>query len=778
MVLGGASVRKSSVILLVAFLILSLFYSLAFGGQKVEAASNSKIIGYYPSWGAYGRNYNVMDMDVSKVTHINYAFADICWNGIHGNSDPTGPNPVTWACQDEAGTINVPNGTIVLGDPWIDTGKAFPGDTWDKPIKGNLGQLIKQKQANPHLKTIISVGGWSWSNRFSDVAASAATRETFANSAVDFLRKYQFDGVDLDWEYPVSGGLAGNSVRAADKQNYTLLLQKIREKLNAAGAADGKTYLLTIASGASPTYAQNTELGNIAAIVDWINIMTYDFNGGWQTVSAHNAPLNYDPAAAAAGVPNAATYNSASGVQGHLDAGVPASKIVLGVPFYGRGWANCAATGNGQYQSCSGVPAGTWEAGLFDYTDLENNYINKNGYTRYWNDTAKVPYLYNAVKRTFISYDDTESLGHKTAFIQNKGLGGAMFWEFSGDRNKVLLNKLASDLAGSGSADIIAPSVPGNLQSTAKTSNSVTLAWGASTDNVGVTGYTVTYGSTSVNVTGTSTTISGLAANTAYTFTVKAKDAAGNISGASNALSVTTNPPAGDTTPPTAPTNLQVTGKTSSSVSLSWTASTDNVGVTGYTVTYGSTSVNVTGTSTTISGLAANTAYTFTVTAKDAAGNISGASNALPVTTNPAAGDTTSPTAPTNLQVTGKTSSSVSLSWTASTDNVGVTGYTVTYGSTNVNVTGTSTTISGLAANTAYAFTVVAKDAAGNVSSGTSVAATTDANGGTVSAWAPNVSYKANDLVTYGGKTYYCIQPHTSLAGWEPSNVPALWGLK
>ncbi|GAA0133468.1 glycosyl hydrolase family 18 protein [Paenibacillus sp. YSY-4.3] len=681
---------KGSILLLAIIVTLSVFSSLAYGGQKAEAASDYKIIGYYPSWGAYGRNYNVSDIDASKVTHINYAFADICWNGIHGNPDPTGPNPVTWSCQDEIGTINVPNGTIVLGDPWIDAQKSFPGDTWDKPIKGNIGQLIKLKQENPGLKTIISVGGWSWSNRFSDVAANAQTRETFANSAVDFLRKYQFDGVDLDWEYPVGGGLSGNSVSPADKQNYTLLLQKIREKLDAAGAQDGKTYLLTIASGASPSFAQNTELAGIASVVDWINIMTYDFNGGWQTVSAHNAPLHYDPAAAAAGVPDAATFNAATGIQGHLNAGVPASKIVMGMPFYGRGWANCGSGGNGQYQSCSGVSNGTWESGIFDFSDLEANYINKNGYTRHWNDTAKVPYLYNASSRIYISYDDVESFSHKTDFIKSNGLGGAMFWEFSGDRNKTLLNKLASDLStGTGG--------PGN---------------------------------------------------------------------------------GSDTTPPTVPANLQVTGKTPTSVSLSWGASTDNVGVIGYTVSYGPNELSVSGTSATISGLAPNTTYTFTIKARDAAGNVSAPSSPLSVTTDPAAGDTTPPTAPANLQVTGKTSNSVTLSWGASTDNVGVTGYTVSYGSNELNVSGTSATISGLTPNTTYTFTVKAQDAAGNVSDGASVTAATDADGGNaIAPWAPNVNYKANDQVTYEGQTYYCIQAHTSLPGWEPAIVPALWGL-
>ncbi|MGG4480360.1 glycosyl hydrolase family 18 protein [Paenibacillus illinoisensis] len=689
--------KKVGKVLLGVVLLLSVIIpSFTLQSRTAEAADAYKIVGYYPAWAAYGRNYNVTDIDPTKVTHINYAFADICWNGIHGNPDPSGPNPVTWSCQNEKSqTINVPNGTIVLGDPWIDTGKQFAGDTWDQPYAGNINQLNKLKQVNPNLKTIISVGGWTWSNRFSDVAATSATREVFANSAVDFLRKYNFDGVDLDWEYPVSGGLDGNSKRPEDKQNYTLLLSKIREKLDAAEAVDGKEYLLTIASGASPTYAANTELANIASIVDWINIMTYDFNGAWQKISAHNAPLNADPAAASAGVPDSNTFNVAAGAQGHLNAGVPAAKLVLGVPFYGRGWDGCAQANNGQYQTCSGGSSiGTWEAGSFDFYDLEANYINKNGYTRYWNDTAKVPFLYNASNKRFISYDDAESIGHKTAYIKSKGLGGAMFWELSGDRNKTLQNKLKSDLSTGGTvppADTTAPSVPGNARSTGVTASSVTLAWNASTDNVGVTGYNVYNGTNLVtSVTGTTATISGLAPGTSYTFTVKAKDAAGNLSAASNSVTVsTTVQPGGDTQAPTVPTNLTSTAKTSSTITLSWAASTDNVGVTGYEVYNGTALVTtVSGTSATVTGLAADTSYTFTVKAKDAAGNLSAASSALTVKTE--------------------------------------------VGTTNPGV----------------------------------------------SAWQANTAYVVGQLVTYNGKTYKCLQSHTSLTGWEPSNVAALWQLQ
>lgn len=238
-------------------------------------------------------------------------------------------------------------------------------------------------------------------------------------------------------------------------------------------------------------------------------------------------------------------------------------------------------------------------------------------------------------------------------------------------------------------------------------------------------------------------------------------------------------PPVPDTQPPTTPTNVAVTSKTSSSINLNWTASTDNVGVTGYTVFYGNQSINVTSANAAIANLTPDTTYVFTVKAKDAKGNQSAASAPLTVATDPAntGGDQTAPTAPSNLQATAKTATSVSLSWTASTDNVGVTGYTVSYGSNSIQSTTTIATINGLSPSTSYIFTVTAKDVAGNVSPGTSISVTTEAQVG-AQAWAPNVSYKLNDEVTYSGKTYICRQPHTSLQGWEPPNVPALWKLK
>ena len=234
------------------------------GGGGIPGQSGRKVIAYYPSWATHDRDFQVADIDGEKITHINYAFA------------------------------NIANGEVVVGDEYADTEKAFPGDCWEPGCKrGNFNQLNKLKEKHPHLKTLISVGGWTWSNNFSDAALTDASRNKFADSAVRFIREWGFDGVDLDWEYPVAGGEVDG--RPEDKQNFTLLLQKVRQKLDEAGNQDGKKYLLTIASGASPDYVKNTELDQVQAQLDWINIMTYDFHGGWESASGNNAPLYLDP---------------------------------------------------------------------------------------------------------------------------------------------------------------------------------------------------------------------------------------------------------------------------------------------------------------------------------------------------------------------------------------------------------------------------------------------------------------------------------------------------
>lgn len=287
---------------------------------------------------------------------------------------------------------------------------------------------------------------------------------------------------------------------------------------------------------------------------------------------------------------------------------------------------------------------------------------------------------------------------------------------------------IAKDAAGNESAnsntitvttpDTEAPTAPSGLSASAITGTSLTLNWTASTDNIGVTGYDVYQNAVKINsvpVTGTSFDVTGLTQASTYSFFVRALDNAGNVSSNSNTINITTT----DTQSPTAPSNLSSSDVTSTSLTLSWTASTDNVGVTGYDVYRNGTKINgslVTATTFNVTGLSALVSYDFYVTAKDAAGNESDNSNTITVTTP----DTQAPTAPSGLSASSVTGTSLTLSWTVSTDNIGVTGYDVYQNAVKINsvpVTGTSFNVTGLTQATTYSFFVRALDNAGNVSS-------------------------------------------------------------
>ena len=265
--------------------------------------------------------------------------------------------------------------------------------------------------------------------------------------------------------------------------------------------------------------------------------------------------------------------------------------------------------------------------------------------------------------------------------------------------------------------DTQAPSAPAGLSASNVTTTSVALSWTSSTDNIGVVSYDVYLSSSRVlSSAGPSATVSGLSPGTTYTFTVRALDGAGNVSQTSSALSVTT-VPTSDVTPPSAPGNL-AWASDSGTVTLTWTASTDDFGVTAYELFYGNFSLgSFSDTVLSLIGFKAGTPYTFTVKAHDAAGNISFASNQITVLL-AAPSDTTPPSAPTNLTTVNVTSSSVTLRWTASSDDVGVVVYQVQVnGNLAATVTSPAATVTGLSASTSYTVTATALDAAGNRSS-------------------------------------------------------------
>jgi endoglucanase len=282
-----------------------------------------------------------------------------------------------------------------------------------------------------------------------------------------------------------------------------------------------------------------------------------------------------------------------------------------------------------------------------------------------------------------------------------------------------------------------APSAPTGLAATERTATSISLQWTASTDDVGVTAYDVYLGTALAGTTsGTSFNVTGLSAGTSYTFTVKARDDAGNASAASSPVTASTLAPSGDTQAPSAPTGLAATERAATSITLGWTASTDNVGVTAYDIYRGTALAGTAlGTSFTVTGLSPDTAYTFTVKARDAAGNVSAASSPVTASTLAPSGDTEAPSAPTGLAANDRTATSITLRWTASTDNVGVTAYDVYRGTALAGTTsGTTLAVTGLSADTSYTFSVRARDAAGNVSSPSSELSVATAKSGAASA--------------------------------------------
>ena len=326
-----------------------------------------------------------------KLTHINYAFAHI--NG--------------------GGRVDFDNPDSALA----------------------LKSLLALKKQNPELKVIISVGGWE-ADGFSDAALTEVSRNTFAQSVVELLRIHNVDGIDLDWEYP-GQGVAGIKHRPEDKQNFTLLLKTVREHLEAASDTQKRSgsdrYTLSIAS-ADREYFEYTEMSRLHVFLDWLNIMSYDFFNSLTSTTGHHAGLY------ASGFAAPTDRNADASVRQHIAAGIPPHKLVLGVAFYGRGFAGVKPTHNGLNQ-----PYARYE-GDHSYTELVDKLIGKEGYVRYWDERAKAPYLWNEAAKTFVTYDDPESIRAKADYVRAKGLGGMMFWELSQDRNDELLDVIVTSL--------------------------------------------------------------------------------------------------------------------------------------------------------------------------------------------------------------------------------------------------------------------------------------------------------------------------------------------
>jgi chitinase len=327
-------------------------------------------------------------IDARALTRINYAFA------------------------------NIANGRMVAG---------FAGDPQ------NLAFLESLKQQNPDLTVLVSVGGWLWSTNFSDVALTPRSRAVFIQSVMEFLAQYKLDGLDIDWEYPGMPG-AGHPFRSVDKQNFTLLLKELRARFTTETAKTHRRLYLTFAAGASDEFLANTEMAKAQLYVDTVNLMAYDYyEEGSDKVTGNHAPLFTNPN-------DPKKISAADSVAAFEKAGVPAAKIILGVPFYGRMWGQVPDTDHGLFQPGKPVPNAYAPYSVIVSTMLDH------GYARFWDEKASVPYLYNAQKQIFVSYEDPQSIAAKCEFVLTRHLGGMMFWDYSNDPSGTLLHAIDESL--------------------------------------------------------------------------------------------------------------------------------------------------------------------------------------------------------------------------------------------------------------------------------------------------------------------------------------------
>ena len=474
------------------------------GREMISPDHPRRIIGYFTSW-RHGKNgqpaYLASDIPWDKITHINYAFA-------HVNA----------ANQISVGDTSDPTNAS--------TGMEWPGIAGAEldhnlPYKGHFNLLQKYKQQHPHVKTLISVGGWAESGGYfdsngervasggfytmttnSDLSINQQGINTFADSAVAFIRQYGFDGVDIDYEYPTSMNDAGNpddfalanGLRGGLMRSYIELMKVLRQKLDAAGAADGKHYLLTIASPSSGYLLRGMEAFQVTQYLDYVNIMSYDLHGAWNQFVGHNAALfdtGEDAELKAWNYYNTAQYQqigylNTDWAYRYFRGTMPAGRINIGIPYYSRGWKDVQGgnfglwgsaalpnqsecppgTGGSTVSKCGNgavgidnlwhdkntmgneMPAGSnplWHTmnlaegisasyfSLYDLDPTNPKHLLSGSYSRHYDATAVAPWLWNAQKKVFLSVETEQSIAAKAQYVIDNGIGGVMFWELAGD---------------------------------------------------------------------------------------------------------------------------------------------------------------------------------------------------------------------------------------------------------------------------------------------------------------------------------------------------------
>jgi|WetSurMetagenome_2_1015567.scaffolds.fasta_scaffold00169_8 chitinase len=377
---------KTSSLLVAAF--FSVFFYSCTNKDKSSEDKGVKIMAYYyPRW----ENFNPETLPLDKLTHIIFSF------------------------------------TVVIGNEM-----KFENDSSGIMLK----KLAAQKKNHPHLKVMVACGGWGGSGGFSEMARSAENRLKFVESVAHFIKEYNLDGLDIDWEYPGMPGI-GNPFIPEDKENFTSLMHELRDAMDKIS----KDQVLTFAVAGWEEFFNHVELDKVMQYATYMNVMSYDLAGGHDPFTSHHTNLGWVKMEDIEGTPAATKileegdttkpFSAEKIISYCMQKGVKPGQIIIGAAFYGKGWSGVPPENNGLYQ----LNRGQWR-GSGRYSSIRENFENKNGYVRYWDSIAEAPYLYNAKDSIFISYEDTVSIRLKTKYAATTGLGGIMFWSLGGDTEK------------------------------------------------------------------------------------------------------------------------------------------------------------------------------------------------------------------------------------------------------------------------------------------------------------------------------------------------------
>ncbi|PPK63613.1 glycoside hydrolase family 18 protein [Actinokineospora auranticolor] len=393
-------------------------------GHGHDHGSQVRTVGYFIQWGIYARDYHAANLVTSgtaaRLTHLNYAFGSL----------------------DE-------QGNCVSADAWADFQRPVPAeqsvdgvaDVAGQPVSGNLNQLRKLKVKYPNLKVHISLGGWSGSKYFSNAALTPQSRANHVKSCLDGWLKGTIagtdangkglaagiiDGVDLDWEWPAStAGAPGNVVRPEDKVNFTALVKEYRTQLDKFPGRH-KPELTAYLPANSREIDKGFEVSKVFKYLDFGTVQGYDLHGAWDLETNQQSALRTpkgDPTPAPG-------YSTEVTIDSYLSRGAPRNKLVLGVPFFGRGWTGVTNANRGLFQKATAAAPGKWEAGGEDYKELKAK-VGKDGFKIYRDDRAGFSWIFNGT--TFWTYDDPTEMRRKARYIKDRCLGGAMIWSLDAD---------------------------------------------------------------------------------------------------------------------------------------------------------------------------------------------------------------------------------------------------------------------------------------------------------------------------------------------------------